>query len=275
MIGQLKRVIELKELQENRTVEDKKNIITFTSGKGGVGKTVISLNSAFSLSKMGYKVLFVDLDLNFSNATILLNTTANKNLFHFLSGKNLVKHIIKKIDDNFYLLPGYSGVINEEYYTNNYLSSLITELKRTANEYDFLFIDTGQIVNLQQLDILLNSYLNVILLTPEPTAVMDAYAILKMLKQKNFCNDKIVLVNKCEHKEEAVDTFSNLNNASLHFLKEKLNFAGFISSDPNIHSSILQQSLFMKNYIHSVAYTQIIALNKKLIDFIQVANITQ
>lgn len=275
MIGQLKRIVELNNLDKLNRQESVGNLIVFTSGKGGAGKSVLSLNMAYSLSSQGKKVLYADLDLNFANAHILLNMIPPKNIKDYFEGRSLIKNIITKVDKNLFLLPGNSGAMEINGFIKRKIESLINELKKISVNYDFVFIDTGQINDLQQMEFLLNSDLIVLITSPEPTAVMDAYVIVKMLNKHNCGDNKFVIVNKCSDEEECRITFNNINTASEHFLNEKLNLLGYVNFDSLVYKSITSQKLLMKENSNSIVYRQISELSVAISEFIQVANIPQ
>jgi flagellar biosynthesis protein FlhG len=275
MIGQLERIIELQKLDEANKPDSAGNLITFTSGKGGVGKTVLSLNLAHALSVQGKKVLFTDLDLNYSNAHILLNMIPSKDMADYFEGKSLLKKIVTQVDNNFFLLPGGSGSIEIKGSFSNKIASLFTELKKLSYSYDYIFIDTGQMNDLKQIDIILNSDLVMIITSPEPTAVMDAYVVVKMLKQNNCNLNKYVIVNKCSDKDEADVTFNNLNNATEYFLSDKLVQFGYVNFDPSIHKSIISQKLLLNEFPESPVVEQLFKLSTSIAEIVQVANIKQ
>jgi flagellar biosynthesis protein FlhG len=273
MIGQIKRIVELQTLGTRLNYAGNGNIIAFTSGKGGVGKTVLSLNLAYQLSTSGKRILFADLDMNYANAHILLNLTPSKTVKEYLEGKILLNNIVLEVSKNLFLLPGNSSSLKLNERTNYLTGSLISDLKKISSGYDYLFIDTGQINDPAQMEILLNVDSLVIVTSPEPTAVMDAYVIIKMLKQKKSNVSKYVIVNKCSDQSEANITFNNLNTAVEHFLNEKLKMMGYINYDYSVHESILTQRLLLKEYSNPGISRQFTCLSDSLTEYIQVANI--
>lgn len=275
MTGQLERIVELRSLENSLPSSGSNNIIAFTAGKGGAGKTVISLNIAYRLSRIGKKVLFVDLDLNFSNAHIMLNLAVSKNLKNYFEGNSLLKNILLPVESNLYVIPGFSGWTESGQFSSNKINSLLTELKGLSLNFDYIILDTGQLNNSVQLQILLNAKSVIIVTTPEPTAVMDAYVVVKLLKKNNSGSIKQVVVNKSSDKDEAMLTFNNLNTATEHFLNEKLRFAGYINFSEFIHKSIVEQKLFLKEFSDETVKQQIITLSASITEFIQMANIEQ
>lgn len=273
MIGQLERIVELKNLNKVSQSHNKNNLIAFTSGKGGVGKTVLSLNVAYALSLQGKKILFADFDFNFANAHILLDIIPSETIKNFLEGRSLLNNTVTQVENNFHLLAGSSGSLEMNGHSNLKVSSLLGELKKLSINYDYVFIDTGQLNDFHQLEIILGSDSVVIVTSPEPTAVMDAYVIVKMLKQHESNLTKQVIINKCSDEDEAAVTFENLNNAAKHFLKEKLDLLGFVNLDLSIHKSITSQKLFFRETSGSTTFNQISEISGALAEFVQVANI--
>jgi flagellar biosynthesis protein FlhG len=166
MIGQAERIIELSKLNPGYISGEKSNIISFTSGKGGTGKTVLSVNTAYSLSKQGKKVLLVDLDSNLSNINILLNVYTENTITNFLEGKKLFSDLIYEHDSNLHVIFGDSG--NTEYPKPriDLIKFIFAQISKIQNDYDFVIIDSAAGIDEDVLTILKNSDLNIIV--PQP-----------------------------------------------------------------------------------------------------------
>ena len=275
MFGQAERVLELERLSNTKNSEKSSRIIAFTSGKGGTGKTFVSLNIAFALSKENKKILFVDLDPNLSNANILLNVVATKTIYNFFTGRNLLTEQITEYEPNLHFIFGDSGKLDYPKTKPELLKNFFYQLRFIQKKYDIIILDTGSGASEDEIGILLNADHNIIITTPEPTAVMDAYVIIKLLTSRKSTASKMLIINKCNDKKESVETFNNLSMAAKHFLKEKLNLLGEIDYDPAVGRSILTQELFYKKYSRSSVGIQISKISKSLYEIVQMVNNNQ
>ncbi len=274
MTGQAERLREIL-AAENTRQPDKNKIITFSSGKGGTGKTFISVNIAHVLAYEGYKVLFVDFDSNLSNADILLNLTPKKTIVDYFTGRSLFRNTITKGDGNVDYVFGDSGRVEYPRVTIDMIARFINDTKTASEEYDFVVIDTGAGLNNEILHLLSKSFLNVFVTTPEPTAIMDTYAVLKLLKTKSVNPENYVLVNMCDSENQAIEAYSNLNTALSHFLKSSSTLLGYVSYDALVRKSIIDQNLFFKTYPKSELTYQLRSISTKLAGSRHLANINQ
>jgi len=273
MFGQAERVFELEQLKNKTASKKASKIIAFTSGKGGTGKTFISLNIAYAISRTNKKVLFVDLDPNLSNANIMMNVIAEKTIYNFFTGRNLLTELITEYEPNLHFIFGDSGKLDYPKTKPELIKQLFTQLKAVQNNYDVIILDTGSGASEDEISILLNADHNIIITTPEPTAVMDAYVIIKLLNSKNSSLEKMVIINKCvEHKDCEV-TFSNLSMAAKHFLKEEIKLLGRIEFDNAVSRTISTQEIFYKKFSGSSTGTQIAKISKNIYEIVQLANI--
>ncbi|MDP3830922.1 MAG: AAA family ATPase, partial [Ignavibacteriaceae bacterium] len=112
MIGQLNRILELEKLKASQLVKRNNKVVAFTSGKGGTGKSFLSLNIAFSLSKAGKKILLIDFDPNLSNLNIMMNKRAEKNLSSFILQKELLGDLVTEYSSNLHIIFGESGKVD-------------------------------------------------------------------------------------------------------------------------------------------------------------------
>jgi flagellar biosynthesis protein FlhG len=249
------------------------NIFAFTSGKGGTGKTFVSLNLACLLSQLNRKVLFIDFDSNLSNADVLLNHSSEGTIIEFFLNQKKFVNVITRVDETFHCVFGDSGLSNFPKLTDNLINQFLQNVGSVSSEYDFIFIDTGAGLNSEIIKMLHEVSNIVLVINPEPTTIIDAYAVLKMTAESEA--KKFVIVNSVFSSEEAEDTFSNLLKASLHFLKIKISNLGFINFDKEIRRSIIEQKIFVNHFRNSSAFLQFKSVASKLQDMIQLANISQ
>jgi len=244
MLGQAKRLFELNSLlAENKKNTKGANIISYSSGKGGTGKSFLSGNIAMELANAGKRVLLIDLDLNFSNLSTLFNVNSKKSIYHYLTYNKSLSDIIEKYNDNLHLILGESGKIDHPTLTIEKSDLLLSELKNLSSGYDYIFIDTPSGIDNGTLNFLINSDEVIFVITPEPTSIMDSYVILKLLKANGANNSLKAIVNKCFTEDEGKVTFGNLEKAVKHFLKLNVNYLGKIDFSEEIIKSIQNQTV--------------------------------
>jgi len=274
MIGQAKRILELKKTLDNTeqdiTSESSTPVITFTSGKGGTGKSFLCLNIAYKLSQLGKKVLVVDFDLNFSNLHIMLNIIPDKTLYQFFTSECVLEELVYGYNKTLDFIFGFSGFESKNI-TDNNISSFCNKLKKIADNYDYVLIDTSSGGNDDTLKILSFADYNVIVANPEPTATLDAYAIIKLSSISKHDSIKVVM-NKFFKKEDAEKSFENLLKAVNHFLKKDISLLGTIPFDKGITDSVMNQELYLKNHVSSNTTNQINLIIKEFLNIKQLAN---
>ncbi len=272
MIGQAERLVELQNLALNNNVRSSQKVYAFSSGKGGTGKTFLSLNLAYSISKQNKKILIIDLDANLSNANILLDVVATKTIYNFFAGIDSLDNLITEVEENFHFIFGDSGKANYPTPTSANVDKFFSQLRVIENDYDYIFLDLGAGADDLIFNFLIRSDFNIVVTTPEPTSVMDAYVVLKLLKFHKYSGQKFVVINKCKSETEGENTLNNLDSASAHFLKEKINCLGFISEDSSVNESIISQRLLTKQLPKSKVSLQILKLSKQLFEYKHMAN---
>ena len=244
MLGQAKRLFELNSLfSQNESDSKGARIISFSSGKGGTGKSFVSSSIALTLTEQGKKVLLIDLDLNFSNLHTFFNLNTKKSIYHYLTYNKSLSEIIEKHSNNLHLILGESGKIDHPVLTAEKSELLLSELKNLSSEYDYILVDTPSGIENGILNFLVNSHEVILVVTPEPTSIMDSYVILKLLKLNGAKNSLKTIVNKCFTKEEGSVTFNNLEKAVKHFLKINVNYLGEIDFSEKIVKAIQNQTI--------------------------------
>ncbi|KAF0151658.1 MAG: flagellar biosynthesis protein FlhG [Ignavibacteria bacterium] len=271
MNGQASRLIQLRQLEERGKKFSTSKIVSICSGKGGTGKTFFAANFAYQLTRTGNKVLLIDLDLNFSNLNILLNQAAKDVISEFFEQRKSLSEIIYNYDKNLHLVFGDSGREDYPRISKEVLEYLFISILKISNNYDYIILDSSAGADELTLYQLIRSDFNIIVTSPEPTAVMDAYVIFKLLSSANFSGEKLVVVNKCTE-EDAQTAFTNLFAAAKHFLGEEPKFLGAISFDEAVHKSIVRQELLTEAVPQSSPAKEITAIVNSFVSFAQVAN---
>jgi flagellar biosynthesis protein FlhG len=275
MIGQLSRILELEKLKSAQLVKKANKVIAFTSGKGGTGKSFLSLNIAFALSKVQKKILLIDFDPNLSNINIMMNKRVERNISSFILQKELLADLITEYNANLHIIFGESGKVDFPEISHGIIDSLMIQIQSLEHKYDYIFIDTGSGASDELLHLLSLSESKIIVATPEPTAVMDAYVIVKLLKSRNSTGKIGVIINRATTAQEAVNAYGNLNKAVKHFLKVDISYCGTINFDSGVSKSIIAQELFLERFSKGETVDAINRCAKEITKFSQVVNIDQ
>ena len=237
--------------------------IAITSGKGGVGKTTITANLGYALHKLGFKVALFDADIGLANLDVILKVNAKKNIYNVLKNECSLKDIIVEIEKDFVLIPGKSGDEIMDFADDVALSRFFDELE-FLNDYDFFIIDTGAGID-KKVQMWLDASDDIIVVTvPEPAAITDAYAMVKVISEKKEL--AFMLLNEVASEKEAINVFSKIKTVANKNLNEdfRLQMIGFLKKDKLIMNSSIRRVLFTKEEPNSHASEQIFKVARKL-----------
>jgi flagellar biosynthesis protein FlhG len=252
VIGQIDRIRELENLNIAGNKNESSKIVAITSGKGGTGKTFFAANFAFQYSRSN-KVLLVDMDFNLSNLHLLFNAHPQKTLNNYFDSKALFSEIISEYDSNLHLIFGDAGIVSNSKPTLYQIEKMFEELNKLSKKYDLIVIDLGAGVSEENLFVLSKSQTKIIVTNPEPTALMDAYVVVKLLKNDKSSDGIYITVNRCTDDSEGKQSFINLKSAVDHFLKVSINFLVEIPESTEVRKSIIDQKLLAEqNKLNSV-----------------------
>jgi flagellar biosynthesis protein FlhG len=209
-------------------------VITVTSGKGGVGKTSTTINLAITLAQMGQRVFIIDADLGTANVDVLLNLQPKYNLTHIINKEKELLDIIVEGPGGVYLVPGGSGLQNlaniEEWQFNRLIASL-----QTLEQYaDIILIDTGAGLGKNVINFALAADDIIIITTPEPHSITDAYAIIKVLDEQQHKKSPLLVLNRVESLKEYQEVSGRMVNVVNRFLTLKMSNLGYILEDPTV-----------------------------------------
>lgn len=224
-----------------------------TSGKGGVGKSNFTVNFALELAKSGKRVLIVDADFGLSNVDVILGISPKFDLSHVLSRRKHLTDIINEGPHGIKFISGGSGVYDLVNLDKDDINYFFSELEAIENMLDIIIFDTGAGINDNNVQIITASDEVVLVTTPEPPAIVDAYALVKnVIEVKKNPNFQLI-VNKAENLKEAKRIVNNFVNVTKNYLKTNIVPLGYILEDSNVVKAVKSQKPFTMIYPETVA----------------------
>jgi len=239
-------------------------VIAVTGGKGGVGKTNVSVNLAVSLANMGRRVVLLDADLGLANVDIMLGISAKENLEHVLSGEADIRDILVDGPAGIKIVPAASGTQNMAQSGPREHAGLIHCFAELSEQIDVLIIDTAAGISDQVVSFVKAAQETLLVVTNEPTSITDAYALIKMLNQNYGMYRFNVLANMIRTQQEGRELFSKLTKASDRFLDVALQFTGGIPYDDYVRKAVQRQKSVVDAYPRSKASNAFKALAQKV-----------
>jgi flagellar biosynthesis protein FlhG len=246
--------------------KDFPKIISITSGKGGVGKTNIVANLGFTLRRFGKKVLILDADLGLGNLDVLLGLTSQYNLSHVVRGEKSMADIVVTGPGGLKILPAASGIHDLTALTQQERYRVFSQLDAFIHDFDIMLIDTAAGISSNVLFFNINSDEILIVATPEPTSITDAYAMMKVLSVKYGTDHFKLVVNSAANVQEAEDVFRQLNLVADRFLNISLEYYGYVLLDETIRKSVRRQRAVTEMAPLAVSSRNFVALARKIAD---------
>ncbi|MCL1908472.1 MAG: MinD/ParA family protein [Holophagaceae bacterium] len=232
-------------LVANQQLEDESlfhsRVIAITSGKGGVGKTNVAGGLAMSLAKAGQKVVVLDADFRLANLDVLLGLSPKHTLEHVLRGDRVIEEIILDGPFGIRLIPASSGIQELSKLETQTELRLIQGLQRVALDTDWLLIDTAAGIHDSVIKMLMAAQEVVLVSTPEPPSLLDAYAMVKAIHRMDPTKPIWLLVNNAQNQEEAEESLDALQGVTQHYLGKEINSLGLIPSDNHVLQAVRQQ----------------------------------
>jgi len=251
IMGSSGRIISLNQKRRQKQATMKKGamldtqarVIAITSGKGGVGKTNIVANLGYTLGKLGNRVLVFDADLGLGNLDVLLGLTPRYNLSHVIDGTKRLSDIIVNGPGNLKILPASSGIQSMTTLTSDQKIEIFNELNALLSRYDIVLIDTAAGISNNVLYFNASADEIMVVVTPEPTSITDAYALMKVLSVKYQEKHFRLLVNMASSVKEADDVSRQLCLVADRFLDVSIEYFGSVLTDDNVKSGVRRQKV--------------------------------
>ena len=239
-------------------------VIAITSGKGGVGKTNIVANMGYALCKAGKRVLIFDADLGLGNLDVLLGLTPRYNLSHVIDGEKRLSEIIVNGPGNLKILPASSGIQELTRLTSAQKLAIFNELNSLLANYDIVLIDTAAGISSNVLYFNASANEIMVVVTPEPTSITDAYALIKILSVKYQEKHFRLLVNLAKSPREADDVSRQLCLVANRFLDVSIDYFGSVSIDEKVKAGVRKQKIVSETAPMSPASRSFAELAHKL-----------
>lgn len=247
MMGHQAEKLEKLVASNSKKTAKKTRFVAITSGKGGVGKSTISSNLAYTLAQKGLNVGIFDADIGLANLDVMFNVKIKRNILHVLKGEASVSDILIPITRNLILIPGESGDEILKYSKMDLFERFMEEAQ-VLDKLDVMIIDTGAGIG-EHIQMFLNAADDVVVVTvPDPAAITDAYATIKTIA--TLRDDVGIIMNQVKNEKEARAIYEKINKVAKANIGPSLDlkFIGKINSDAKVSSSVKQRALFTINH---------------------------
>lgn len=249
MNDQAQKLRSLFRSSETQIERDRKTrIITITSGKGGVGKSNFTLNFARVLQSLGYKCLIFDADIGLANIDVLMGKSSRYSLYHLLKKEKTIWEIIQKVNEDLHFIAGGSGFNDLLHLTDEDLNHFMAQIEQLNGYVDFIFFDTGAGLSKETLKFIVAAEETIIITTPEPTAITDAYAIIKMIHTMGHQIQFKLVVNKVSNLQEGQFTAEKITKVAQQFLGLNMITLGYVPEDSHVPLAVKRQVPFTELY---------------------------
>jgi flagellar biosynthesis protein FlhG len=240
------RAMNSPEPTEARAGQTATRVFSVTSGKGGVGKTAVVANLAVLLARMGKRVLILDADLGLANIDVVFGLAPGHNLNHFFTGEHDLEAILTDGPEGIKILPAGSGVQRFTRLDSEQKMRLLEALDTMNNDFDFVLIDTeaGISENVTYFNTAAQEIL--VVTTPDPTAITDAYALMKLLSNQYHEKHFNLIVNFIRSEEEALDVYRKLTMVANRYLDISIDYIGSIPRDKLMVDAIRKQQVLVQ-----------------------------
>lgn len=222
-------------------VEQRARMIAVTSGKGGVGKTSLVVNLAIALQSQGAEATVLDADFGLANVDVLLGLTPRFHLGHVIFGDKEISDIVMDGPGGIRVIPASSGIQELAELTSLQRRNLFSQLEAVVLSTDFLLIDNAAGISRNATHTIAASDEIVVVTTPEPTSVVDAYAIIKIATSQSASKKISLVINQVRNEAEAMRVLDQISLVTEQFLGREIDYLGAIETDPKLRASVMRQ----------------------------------
>ena len=251
MSDQAEVLRELIERQVSRSVETvtkpgrSTGVVAVTSGKGGVGKSTLAVNLGLAIAEQQTSVCLLDANLGLGNLDLLCGLNGYWNLSHVITGARSLRDVILRGPAGVQLVPGASGLIDVADCSEAAQREILSQMEELEKTHDFLIVDTGTGIHRPVRTFVEAADVALIVTTPEPTSIADAYATIKAFSSAQHAVRLQLLVNQAESSQQARLVCTRLQQTTRIFLRGDVEYAGYIPYDPNVRRSVVRRHPFI------------------------------
>lgn len=220
--------------------QNKTEVIAVSSGKGGVGKTTLTVNMGIAMARQGKNVCLFDADTNLANINILLRETPLYTLQHVLDGEKTIAEIVVR-SHGISLIPGASGITDFNSLDQRAQLRLLRALSELEHQYDVILVDTSAGIHDNVLDFIQAAQQMIVVVTTEPTSLTDSFSLLRMLRKRQYRKRINVVVNQAESELGARQVFKRFAGAVAKYIGYHPAYLGYVSRDPLVSSAVCSQ----------------------------------
>jgi len=248
------------------------HVIAVASGKGGVGKTMVAANLAIALAARSHRVILFDMDMGLANADIVLGVQAMGTWIEFLNGHRSLDDVIVRAPGEIAFVPGSSGISQVANLSEFERHQLMSAMRRIEEQYDVIILDCGAGISRNVMGFAQAADTILVVATPEPTAITDAYATIKVFAQSAHTEARPadplasigIVVNLAESRREGRETFERLASVAARFLHLPVSDYGYILRDDHVPSAVRQRCPVLLQYPRCSASSCLMATAAKL-----------
>ncbi len=242
------------------------NIIAIASGKGGVGKTWLSITLAHTMARAGRRVLLIDGDIGLANVDVQLGLTAHKDLSNVIGGTAAIRDVVIPYEaGKFDIIAGRSGSASLAQLPPSALLDFVEKINTIAANYDVVLLDLGAGVEQHVRTLCHASSQLVVVITDEPTSLTDAYALIKLCLSDKQNTPISIVVNQAATQKEGDVSYQAISRACANFLKVTPKLLGVIRKDNKVKDAIRAQSSLVSRAPHTTAASDVAAIAVKLL----------
>jgi len=253
-------------MSRQETTKNSARVIAIGSGKGGVGKSSLSVNLAIALSELGQRVLVVDADFGLANVDVMLGVSSRYNLSHLLRGEKQLSEIVQAGHAGVRFISGGSGVYELISMREDQLRAVLGGLAGLGDPADIVFFDLGAGINENVLALISAASEAIVVTTPEPTAILDAYALIKTMNDRSPHVPMRLIMNKGESKKEAASAIASFQAIAKKYLGRDISALGYVLTDNEMTRSIKRQVPLLISHPNSIASRDIQNIARTFLD---------